>query len=225
MNIALVNELSIIFDKLNKNTKDVLDAANTKWNFQKFIPGLVGGHCIGVDPYYLIFKAKRMNYYPEVVLAGRKINDEMGKYITEKLVLNLIKRGIFNKSIKLLVLGFSFKEDCNDIRNTGVLMIIESIKNYQIDTEIVDPLVNKEEALKMYNLKIKNKINTKNTYDAIILAVAHKEFKKFDLDFFERILSKDGLIFDIKSILPESFNVLNLILYYLRSSKGFTIKG
>ena len=154
INIAFINELAMMFEKMDIKTKDVLEAANTKWNFLDFKPGLVGGHCIGIDPYYLTYKAKSLGYYPKVVLAGREINDNVSKWVVEQMVINLAKKKIPIGGMEVLILGFSFKENCNDFRNTKVVDIIENVKSYGINPIIVDPIVNKEDAFVEYGIDI-----------------------------------------------------------------------
>jgi len=203
INIALINELSIIFNLMNIDTLDVIDAASSKWNFIKFKPGLVGGHCIGVDPYYLTYKSELLGYSPEIVLAGRRINDGMGKWIAEQIILEMLKKNINNKKPKILILGFTFKEDCPDIRNTKVVDIIKNLKQYNSSIDIVDPLANIKEVSKTYAIKILNKIPRNKEYEVIFCAVAHKEFKKLELKDWLSIQKNNGIIFDLKGIVPR----------------------
>ena len=211
LNIALVNEFSIIFNKMKIDTNDVLDTAGTKWNFLKFKPGLVGGHCISVDPYYLTFKSEKLGYYPEVVLAGRKINDHMSKWIAENLVKELHIRKIMDKiKTKVLILGFTFKENCVDIRNTKVIDLIKELNSYDIECEIVDPWVNKEEAREMYNLKVLSKIKSKTKYSAVLVTVGHDEFSNFSEKTWESLIIENGIFFDLKNIIPRSLDPLRL---------------
>ena len=204
VNIALVNELALIFDKLNINSKEVLEAAGTKWNFLQFKPGLVGGHCIGVDPYYLTHKAIEVGYHPEIILAGRKINDGMGDFIAEKIISKLAKSGISPLGANISILGLSFKEDCPDLRNTKVISIIQRLNQYRCKINITDPCVDPKEALDKYNINIQ-KIRSIKNQDAIVIAVAHKEFKNFSREHWKRFLNKRGIVIDIKSIYKKEF--------------------
>jgi UDP-N-acetyl-D-galactosamine dehydrogenase len=181
INIAFMNELSIIFNRLGIDTKAVLKAAGTKWNFMNFTPGLVGGHCIGVDPYYLTYKAEQTGYHPEVILSGRRINDTMGKYIAENTVKLLIKGDKQIKGARVLVLGFTFKENVPDTRNTRVIDIVSELKEYGIEVHVADPVADRTEALHEYDLTIEDE-NDVTAVDAVILAVAHKEFQVLDLE-------------------------------------------
>lgn len=202
INIAFMNELSIIFDLMDIDTKEVLKAAGTKWNFLNFTPGLVGGHCIGVDPYYLTYKAQTLGYHPQMILAGRRLNDGMGKLIAEKTVKNMIKNGIKIKGSNVLVMGLTFKEDCPDLRNSKVADIINELIDYGINVMVTDPLANKEEAKYEYNVDLVN-IKEVNNSDAVILAVAHKEYKEMSSPEFSKIYNKVCLktLIDVKSIL------------------------
>jgi len=198
LNISFVNELALIFDKIGIDTEEVIDAAATKWNFLKFKPGLVGGHCISVDPYYLAHKAESMGYYPEVILSGRRVNDQMGKFVAEKVVKLMNQKGIPVRNSKALILGITFKEDCPDIRNSKVPDIYTELKNYGLQVDIYDPNAIKEEVKHEFNI---NLIDQTNSYDAIILAVSHNEFKNLDLSSLK---SKNGaVVYDIKSFLDK----------------------
>lgn len=201
LNIALFNELSIIFDKMNINTKAVLEAAGTKWNFIKMTPGLVGGHCIGVDPYYLTFKAQELGYHPQVILAGRRINDEMGKYIAEQTVKHLIEADKTVKKSQVLVMGITFKENVCDIRNSRVIDIINELKEYGVDISVTDPHADKEEVRHEYGLNLVE-YDPKAKYDAIVIAVGHSKFKEMiNLDALKNHLIKDeksGVLVDVK---------------------------
>ncbi len=177
VNIALINELALIFNKMGIDTEDVLKAAGTKWNFLPFRPGLVGGHCIGVDPYYLTHKAQSIGYHPEIILAGRRLNDSMGAYVVTQLVKGMLKKRIQVEGAKVLVLGLSFKENCPDIRNTRIVDIISELKEYHINADIYDPWIDSEEAQHEYGIKPIQSLKQDN-YDAIILAVAHNQFKE-----------------------------------------------
>ena len=210
LNIALINELAFIFNKLDIPTNQVLKAACTKWNFLDFKPGLVGGHCIGIDPYYLTYKAKSIGYYPKVVLAGREINDNVSKWIVEQMVINLSKKKIAIGDTDVLILGFSFKENCNDFRNTKVIDIIKHIKSYGMNPFVVDPVVDKEEALKVCGIDILKNVPLNKKFKAIIIAVAHKEFKLFDKCDWERIKYSNSILIDIKNVLPDDFEAIRL---------------
>lgn len=180
INIAFMNELSIIFNKMGIDTKSVLEAAGTKWNFLKFSPGLVGGHCIGVDPYYLTYKAEELGYHSQIILSGRRINDDMGKYVAENVVKNLIAADKAVKGAKVAILGFTFKENCPDTRNTKVIDIVKELQEYGINPMIADPIADIAEAKRLYDVEFVNIEMIKNT-DAIVLAVAHKEFSSFTM--------------------------------------------
>jgi UDP-N-acetyl-D-galactosamine dehydrogenase len=201
INIAFVNELSKIFRLLDIDTKAVLEAAGTKWNFLKFSPGLVGGHCIGVDPYYLAQKAIESGYNPEIILAGRKMNDSMGSYVAMETVKMMIKKGATIKGSKALVLGITFKENCPDIRNSRVIDIIEEFQSYHLDVDVYDPWASKEEVKHEYGIDlISNYANLSTDYDAVVLAVSHKEFLELDIT---KLKSQTGVVFDVKSLLPR----------------------
>jgi UDP-N-acetyl-D-glucosamine/UDP-N-acetyl-D-galactosamine dehydrogenase len=207
VNIALVNELALIFNKLDIDTQDVLDAAGTKWNFLPFRPGLVGGHCIGVDPYYLTQKAQSVGYHPEVVLAGRRINDGMGCYIVGRTVREMIARDVPVKGSRALVMGLAFKENCPDLRNTRVVDIIQELESYGIEVDIYDPWVNSAEAKREYGLELIDVLQPRG-YDAMIVAVAHDEFVQEDI---AKVYGKpQSVVFDVKGILPRSAGVLRL---------------
>lgn len=200
INIAFVNELSKIFRLLDIDTKAVLEAAGTKWNFLKFSPGLVGGHCIGVDPYYLAQKAIESGYNPEIILAGRKMNDSMGGYVATETVKMMINKGATIKGSNALVLGITFKENCPDIRNSRVIDIIEELQSYHVNVDVYDPWASKEEVKHEYGLDLKSSTSDlKSAYDAIILAVSHNEFLEFSID---NLKSDNCVIFDVKSLLP-----------------------
>lgn len=206
LNIALMNELSVIFDKLDINTTDVIAAAGTKWNFLKFYPGLVGGHCIGVDPYYLTHKAEMIGYHPQVILSGRKINDGMGKFIAEKTVKQLIHNGKNVKDSCVTILGLTFKEDCPDLRNTKVTDVINELQSYGIKVQVHDPMVDPEEAMAHYGIEIIPFEKLKKA-DAIIGAVKHKTFLQMSTEKYREIMNEDCLGVDVKSYLPrEIFN-------------------
>ena len=198
INIAFVNELSIIFNKLGINTNDVLEAAGTKWNFLKFKPGLVGGHCIGVDPYYLTHKAQQIGYNPEIILAGRRLNDNMGIYVANQVIKLMIKKGHKIEGSNVLVLGITFKENCPDIRNSRVIDVIEELQEFGCNIDIYDPWADKEEVKHEYSLELQDELNT-NDYDAVVLTVSHDEFKTLDIK-----PSSDTVVYDIKSILKDT---------------------
>lgn len=200
INIAFVNELSKIFRLLNIDTKAVLEAAGTKWNFLKFSPGLVGGHCIGVDPYYLAQKAIESGYNPEIILAGRKMNDSMGGYVATETVKMMINKGATIKGSNALVLGITFKENCPDIRNSRVIDIIEELQSYHVNVDVYDPWASIEEVKHEYNLDLKTSMDDlQSNYDAIILAVSHNEFLELSIDSLK---SDKCVVFDVKSLLP-----------------------
>ena len=203
LNIALMNELSVIFNKMGIDTKAVLEAASTKWNFLRFEPGLVGGHCIGVDPYYLTFKAQAIGYHPEVILAGRRINDYMGKFVAENTVKKLIKAGKAVKGSKVLILGLTFKENISDIRNTKVIDVYKELKEYGINVYVHDPFAYPEEAKKEYGIDLLENIKEKSPYDAIIVAVKHRPFiEDLDLQEYKKLMKQDGqpVLIDIKGL-------------------------
>ncbi|SCY13453.1 UDP-N-acetyl-D-galactosamine dehydrogenase [Lachnospiraceae bacterium XBB2008] len=179
INIAFMNELSIIFHKMGIDTKDVLEAAGTKWNFLNFKPGLVGGHCIGVDPYYLTYKAEQLGYHSQIILSGRRINDDMGKYVAESLVKNLIKSGVAVKGARVVIMGFTFKENCPDTRNTKVIDIYNELKEYGIDPIVVDPEADSDEAKRLYGIEFSDESEV-HDMDAVIFAVCHEQFSSYD---------------------------------------------
>lgn len=201
INIALINELSIIFHKLGLDTKEVLDAAKTKWNFLPFEPGLVGGHCIGVDPYYLTFKAQEVGYHPEVILAGRRINDYMGKYIAEQTIKELIKSDVTVKGSKVLIMGFTFKENVKDIRNTRVIDIYNELKEYGVNPYVYDPEADREEVHSEYGIDIVESPETFSPYDCIIMAVRHDEFKEFSVEYLRSLCRNNNpVLIDVKGL-------------------------
>ena len=203
INIAFMNELSIIFNKMGIDTKSVLEAAGTKWNFLKFFPGLVGGHCIGVDPYYLTYRAEMMGYHSQIILAGRRINDDMGKYVAENVVKNLIKADIPVKTARVAILGFTFKENCPDTRNTKVIDIVNELREYGIEPVIVDETADADEANRLYGITLADRSAVKEV-DALIIAVAHEEFSHLDkaqISGFFRPENQKKVLVDIKGIL------------------------
>lgn len=205
INIAFMNELSIIFNRLGIDTKSVLEAAGTKWNFIKFSPGLVGGHCIGIDPYYLTYKAEEAGYHSQIILAGRRINDDMGKYVAESLVKNLIKADIPVKRAKIAILGFTFKENCPDTRNTKVVDIYRELTEYGISPIVIDPQADSEEARQLYGIGFADMTDVKDM-DAVIIAVAHDEFAglgKEEIDGFFRAGSKKKVFVDLKGLFDK----------------------
>jgi UDP-N-acetyl-D-galactosamine dehydrogenase len=202
INIAFVNELAKIFNRMNIDTHDVLEAAGTKWNFLKFKPGLVGGHCIGVDPYYLAQKAQEVGYNPEIILAGRRMNDGMGGYIANEVVKLMIKRNIPVKHANVLILGVTFKENCPDVRNTRVVDIISELSSYDINITVYDPWASPEEVKHEYGIVTGNKLEGDKKYDAIVLAVAHDEFMQQE---WKSHLKQDGILYDVKGCLEKSY--------------------
>lgn len=199
INIAFMNELAMIFEKMGIDTKHVIEAAGTKWNFLKFQPGLVGGHCIGVDPYYLTYKANKLGYDSQVILAGRRINDSMGKYVAERTVKKLIAHDVNVKSAKVGILGFTFKENCPDTRNTRVIDIVRELEEYGIEPLVCDPVADKGEAEREYGIRLREREELKNL-DTVIVAVAHDLFKSLSEKDFEAMLGKEGIVADIKGI-------------------------
>ena len=198
LNISLMNELSIIFDKMGIDTTEVLEAAGTKWNFLGFKPGLVGGHCIGVDPYYLTHKAEMLGYNPQVILAGRRINDGMGKFIAEQTIKHMIASGSYIKGAKVNILGLTFKENCGDLRNSKVIDIINELKSYGIEVHVTDPQAESQEAIREYGVPLLPWADLPRA-DALVAAVAHKEFAELSMDDFGRKLVKGGVFIDVKS--------------------------
>ena len=198
LNIALMNELSIIFDKLGIDTTDVLEAAGTKWNFLRFKPGLVGGHCIGVDPYYLTHKAEMIGYQPQVILAGRRINDSMGKFIAEQTIKHMIACGSYVKDARVNLLGLTFKEDCGDLRNSKVVDIINELKSYGVEVNVTDPQADPDEAMHEYGIRLQ-RWDELPRGDAIVAAVAHREFAQMTVEDFGRKLVKGGAFIDVKA--------------------------
>jgi len=196
VNIALMNELSIIFNRMGINTYDVLEAAGTKWNFLKFYPGLVGGHCIGVDPYYLAFKAKEYRYHPQVINSGRFVNDSMGYYVAKQLVKKLIEKGKKILHSKVLVMGVTFKENVSDLRNSKVADVVNELKSYGVDVDVVDPFASPKEVKHEYGFDLIPK--PKNDYDAVIVAVAHDQYTKFSEDYFLNLCVEKPILFDLR---------------------------
>ena len=203
VNIALINELAVIFNKLGIDTEAVLQAAGTKWNFLPFRPGLVGGHCIGVDPYYLTHKAQSLGLHPEIILAARRLNDRMGEYVATQLIKEMVKQRIQVVGSKILVMGLSFKENCPDIRNTKIVDMVKALKEYDLDLDIYDPWVDPLEAAKEYGIDpVASLANAK--YDAIVLAVAHDQFKQMSIDEFKAVAKEKYVLYDLKYILNHT---------------------
>ncbi|MBL7725792.1 MAG: nucleotide sugar dehydrogenase [Chitinophagaceae bacterium] len=198
LNIALMNELSLIFDRMNINTYEVLEAAGTKWNFLKFQPGLVGGHCIGVDPYYLTYKAKELGYHSEVILSGRSINDNMGKYVAKKVIQHIIRNSGDVKSAKVLIKGATFKEDVSDIRNSKVSDVVNALKEFYVNVEVEDPHADSKELEHEYGFGLVEKVA--NDYDAVIIPVPHKQYKDLDENYFSSITKPHAMVADLKGI-------------------------
>jgi UDP-N-acetyl-D-galactosamine dehydrogenase len=209
LNIALVNELAIIFNKLDIDTQAVLEAAGTKWNFLPFKPGLVGGHCIGVDPYYLTHKAQQIGYHPEVILAGRRINDGMGKYVVSQLIKAMIQKGISVVGSKVLVMGLTFKENCPDLRNTRVVDIVYELQDYGVEVDIYDPWVNPKESFNEYQLTPFTALSQlHDNYDSILIAVAHTQFKELGIQAIRNLGKTAHILYDLKaSFSPEKSDV------------------
>ena len=197
VNISFVNELALIFERMNIDTNDVLEAAGSKWNFLKFKPGLVGGHCIGVDPYYMIHKAESLGYFPAVIGAGRRINDNMGIYVANKLIKLMIQNGLNISSSKILLLGITFKENCPDIRNSRVIDIYNELRDFGLEVDVFDPWANKREVAQEYDIDLTDELNSK--YEAVVLTVAHNSFLELD---YAKLIVDNGVIYDIKAVLP-----------------------
>ncbi|EOI1004357.1 Vi polysaccharide biosynthesis UDP-N-acetylglucosamine C-6 dehydrogenase TviB, partial [Citrobacter amalonaticus] len=203
LNIALINELAMIFNKLGIDTEEVLKAAGTKWNFLPFRPGLVGGHCIGVDPYYLTHKAQAIGYHPEVILAGRRINDGMSRYVASQLIKAMLKKKLQIEGANVLIMGLTFKENCPDLRNTKVVDIFAELKEYNVVVDIYDPWVNDEEAYHEYGINVLNTLPNKK-YDGVIFAVAHSQFKDMSKDDVKGLIRDDGVVYDLKYIIDPN---------------------
>mgnify|MGYP001208880475 CR=1 FL=1 len=205
VNIALINELALIFDQMGIDTSEVIEAAATKWNFIKLTPGLVGGHCIGIDPYYLTFKAEEIGYRPDLILAARQINNSMGKYIADKTIKEMIKTGKVIKGSEVLILGVTFKEDCPDMRNTKVVDIIEGIKDYGVNVDVYDPWVGQEMENKWYKHGIiKDPMKSKKRYDAIVVALGHKQFKSYTVGDYMKLSKNTKVLIDVKNIVDKA---------------------
>lgn len=209
VNIALINELAVIFNKMGIDTEAVLQAAGTKWNFLPFRPGLVGGHCIGVDPYYLTHKAQAIGYHPEIILAGRRLNDGMGAYVVTQLVKAMLKKRIQVEDAKVLILGLSFKENCPDIRNTRIIDIVNELKEYHIDADVYDPWIDAQEAKHEYGIQPISTLEN-GKYDAVILAVAHDQFKAMGADAIRALGKSEHVLYDLKYVLSQAESDLRL---------------
>jgi UDP-N-acetyl-D-galactosamine dehydrogenase len=209
LNIALMNELSIIFKKIGINTYEVLDAAGTKWNFLKFFPGLVGGHCIGVDPYYLTYKAFQLGHYAQVITAGRAVNDGMSRFMVTELIKEMIKAGKNIPKSRILVMGVTFKEDVADIRNSKVADLIKELKTYGINVEVVDPFADEHEVKEEYGIQLTHEVT--GMYDAVVVAVAHKNYLDLDEAYFKKIVNEPGFIFDVKGIYRNKIKSLKYL--------------
>jgi len=203
VNIALINELALIFNRLGIDTEEVLLAAGTKWNFLPFRPGLVGGHCIGVDPYYLTHKAQAIGYNPEIILSGRRINDSMGEYVVSQLVKLMLKKRIHVQQADILIMGLTFKENCPDLRNTRIVDIIKELNTYGVNVHVHDPWVDAEEAMHEYGIQLLEQPQ-QNSYDAIILAVAHEQFKQMTIEEVNALGKPEAVIYDLKYLFPAN---------------------
>lgn len=209
VNIGLINELALIFNKLGIDTEEVLKAAGTKWNFLPFRPGLVGGHCIGVDPYYLTYKAQSVGYHPEIILAGRRLNDGMGAYVASQLIKAMLKKRIHVNGARVLIMGLAFKENCPDLRNTRVVDILAELNEYGVKSDVYDPWVDAKQAKQEYDINLISELNPA-TYDGIIIAVAHDKFKEMGADKIRTLGKQDHIIYDLKYLLPASESDLRL---------------
>jgi UDP-N-acetyl-D-galactosamine dehydrogenase len=205
VNIGLINELSMIFNKLGIDTLDVLEAAGSKWNFLPFRPGLVGGHCIGVDPFYLTHKAQQVGFHPEMILAGRRTNDNMSRYVVSQVVKLMLHRGVQVKGARVLVLGITFKENCPDVRNTKVVDLVSEFKDYGCEVDVYDPWADAGEVKHEYSLSLTTDIQqlTTHKYDSVVLAVAHHQFKKMGAEAVRALMKPDGILYDLKYVLPK----------------------
>jgi len=202
VNIALINELAILFNRLGIDTLEVLEAAGTKWNFLPFRPGLVGGHCIGVDPYYLTHKAQSVGHHPEMILAGRRLNDAMGEYVAAQLIKLMAQRKLAIAGARILVMGLTFKEDCPDLRNTRVVDIVAALREYGTQVQVCDPNADPQEALREYGLEV-GRTPEPGIYEAVLVAVGHREFREMGVDAVRRLLKPGGVLYDLKAIFPR----------------------
>ena len=209
VNIALINELALIFNKMNIDTEEVLEAAGTKWNFLPFRPGLVGGHCIGVDPYYLTHKAQSLGLHPEIILAARRLNDRMGEYVATQLIKEMVKQRIQVVGARILILGLSFKENCPDIRNTKIVDMVKALKEYDLDLDIYDPWVSPQEVEHEYGFAPLLTLE-QHQYDAIVIAVAHDQFKQMSVNDFEKLGKAQHVLYDLKYILDQEYSDIRL---------------
>jgi UDP-N-acetyl-D-galactosamine dehydrogenase len=209
LNIALINELAMIFNRMGIDTESVLKAAGSKWNFLPFRPGLVGGHCIGVDPYYLTHKAQAIGYHPEVILAGRRVNDSMGRYVSAELVKAMTKKHIHVSGAKVLLMGFAFKENCPDLRNTRVVDIVHELKDYDCHVEVYDPWVSKVDAQQEYGIQPIESPEV-GAYDAIIIAVAHKEFRDMGAKTIRLLGKSTAVVYDLKYVFGSDYSDIRL---------------
>lgn len=209
LNIALVNEFALIFSRMGLDTLEVLEAAGTKWNFLPFRPGLVGGHCIGVDPYYLTYRAQQLGYHPEVILAGRRINDDMGRHVAQELIKAMLARKENSESLRVLLMGFAFKENCADTRNTKVADIVAELQSYSVEVHVWDPHVNASDVLEEYGIPVVKKPDA-GTYDGIVIAVSHSEFTSLGGEAIRSLGKPDVLLYDIKGVLSKSESDLRL---------------
>lgn len=209
VNIALINELALIFNKLDIDTEEVLKAAGTKWNFLPFRPGLVGGHCIGVDPYYLTHKAQSIGLHPEIILAARRLNDRMGEYVATQLIKEMVKQRIQVVGSKILIMGLSFKENCPDIRNTKIVDMVKALKEYDLDLDVYDPWVDPQEVEHEYGLAPVENLQADN-YDAIVIAVAHDQFKRMTIDQFKQLGKEKHVLYDLKYVLDKAHSDIRL---------------
>jgi UDP-N-acetyl-D-galactosamine dehydrogenase len=202
VNIALVNELAMIFERVGIDTEEVLEAAGTKWNFLPFRPGLVGGHCIGIDPYYLTYKAEQLGYHPEMILAGRRINDNMALYVVSQIIKRMLKQRIQALDARVLLLGLTFKENCPDVRNTKVVDIVRELRAYGTDVDVWDPWVEKAEARTEYGLELIDEPD-KGAYDVVVIAVAHDQFRALGAEGIRAFGKDNSIVYDIKYVLPK----------------------
>ena len=208
LNISLMNELSIIFDKMEIDTQEVIKAAGTKWNFLKFSPGLVGGHCIGVDPYYLLHKSRELGVDPQVIASGRRINDKMPAYVAKRLVQMLIQSNKSPQDCKVLVMGMTFKEDVSDIRNSKVADLIKELMDYSINVHVIDPHASPNEVAHEYKISMVDEVS--DNYDAVIVSVAHKEYKNLEIPYFKSIMNNNPILFDLKAVFPKTADGLSI---------------
>lgn len=210
LNIAFVNELAILFKRMGIDTLDVIEAAGTKWNFLKFKPGIVGGHCIGVDPYYLSYKSEQLNYHPQVFTAGRRINDTWSSWVVEQLVFEMARRANIISGSRVLICGFTFKENCPDIRNTRVIDLVRSLESFGMKVDVIDPYADPNEAYQEYKIKLSSKRIMERKYEVVISAVAHDKFKSLSNQDWKDFLNHNGILYDIKGIIPRELNPIRI---------------